>query len=1065
MKTVIVDGLRLALVCIFCLLHSVAAQATIEIRATHPPSTGKCDGWIETFTFGATGPYSIEVYHTDNVSGVRSLVNSYTNINGSLLISNLCPGGYDIVVSGNTFCTTSLYENLEECPVITISDPILVEPSGCHSTDGGFRFLSAISGGTAPYSFFWNTGATQLNIENIVAGVYRLTITDALNCTADFEYTLTGFTEPQITGGSDEPACPGQDNGNYLIMLNGPDAITYDFAWSNGSSNNNSIFSEIKNVSAGTYQVTITEHGSDCSLVRSFTVPEVLPDGPLTISGNINDDCATSPGSGSIELAAEGGTKPYQYRWDAGATSSFQRNQYNLAAGNYCVTVNDYCQNQVSQCYEVTFGENDPIELVSNLYPGNNFGDIELLASGGDGVYTYEWSNGETGDYLADVPSGSYNVTVTDGTGCAKVETVSLNNCGYTWPFETSGALYLEVSGSEEQYEANGSEGIPPTLLRCDGSQHNIRVTEISGSIGPYTLIIEAANGPNAGTRYFTQQVDGSAFHYDITVPRTGRYLVKVYDICGNEVIHHVDACEYCGYEYDIEDNKYTLFEGALVFEMNCYCPSECTYPLGFNKHVKITATVQPFAFEQDYYLVTWPDGSSSTFYPTSNDETFDFEDHGDANQVFTISVSRGNDGCEVTVPISLLENGTGSVVFVENWWPIRNNGQEEDFFIGNLKCDLCGPEIGYYEEEEVECLGNIELRRFYYIPYNYDTPCSGGGRLRTYQIIDGVVEFNDVVIPPYANIPADIYNAQIHNLFPGLDCTFTGGSCVFDALDVFGFSLSKRLLLPYCKEFGPDREGDPFVDSDADGIPDDIDECPHDPDPFCSALDTDGDGVPNEDEGTYNEGCHEEEVVLDYGCDIRVYRKCDDGTSTLLYELDGENVQPCRQVTIDGDCIRVRAYCTTGCHYEVLVNPGNTPTSYPEDAYYNCDNVNIQVCDDLITDSGCGSGITANEELTLSTMRSQEREEEKSLLLQVYPNPFTDQLYVNYSLSTEEGLIDISIYNSFGQKALQKSYELGKGAHALFLDTSNLRQGVYHLVVTNENGKYVSTKIIKVGF
>ncbi|MEA3444669.1 MAG: SprB repeat-containing protein, partial [Bacteroidota bacterium] len=43
---------------------------------------------------------------------------------------------------------------------------------------------TAVSGGTAPYTYTWSTGESTSGINNLIAGLYSLTVTDFLNCTA-----------------------------------------------------------------------------------------------------------------------------------------------------------------------------------------------------------------------------------------------------------------------------------------------------------------------------------------------------------------------------------------------------------------------------------------------------------------------------------------------------------------------------------------------------------------------------------------------------------------------------------------------------------------------------------------------------------------------------------------------------------------------------------------------------------------------------------------------------------------------------------------------------------------
>ena len=44
---------------------------------------------------------------------------------------------------------------------------------------------------------------------------------------------------------------------------------------------------------------------------------------------------------------------------------------------------------------------------------------IDVTVTGGTGVYTYDWSNGDSTEDVSDLGAGTYSVIVTDENGCS----------------------------------------------------------------------------------------------------------------------------------------------------------------------------------------------------------------------------------------------------------------------------------------------------------------------------------------------------------------------------------------------------------------------------------------------------------------------------------------------------------------------------------------------------------------------------------------------------------------------------------------------------------------------
>lgn len=80
------------------------------------------------------------------------------------------------------------YENVQAPNPMSLDNYQLVDASGANAADGSISGI-VISGGSGPYSFYWNDGSTAASRFNLLPGYYEVTITDDLGCNL-----IQGFT-------------------------------------------------------------------------------------------------------------------------------------------------------------------------------------------------------------------------------------------------------------------------------------------------------------------------------------------------------------------------------------------------------------------------------------------------------------------------------------------------------------------------------------------------------------------------------------------------------------------------------------------------------------------------------------------------------------------------------------------------------------------------------------------------------------------------------------------------------------------------------------------------------
>jgi hypothetical protein len=293
--------------------------------------------------------------------------------------------------------------------------------NSCFGESDGVATASA-TGGVAPYAYLWSNGATTATISELLAGTYNVTATDAEGATATASVTIS---QPALAlaasiDGTTDVWCFGASTGMIDLGVSGGTA-PYSYAWSNLETTE-----DISGLAAGTYTVTVTD-ANGCTATASATVSEPASAIAAVINSTTNVSCF-GESSGMIDLSVSGGTAPYTFAWDNGATTE---DLAGLQAGSYNVTVTDAngCRRTASAIIrepsDLPFAALNSETDVSCF--GGSDGAIDVSAGGGTAPYTFVWDNGATTEDLSGIEAGSYNVMVTDANGCTATAAFSIN--------------------------------------------------------------------------------------------------------------------------------------------------------------------------------------------------------------------------------------------------------------------------------------------------------------------------------------------------------------------------------------------------------------------------------------------------------------------------------------------------------------------------------------------------------------------------------------------------------------------------------------------------------------
>lgn len=400
---------------------------------THVACYGGNTGSATVTAAGGVPPYS---YHW---STTPSQTNNIAN--------NLTAGNYTVTITDSIGVTVI-------CSVI-IRQPLILSASIsgtsvlCNGGSTGSATLT-VSGGTTPYQFLWNGGATTQNRTNLSAGNYSVTVTDNKGCTKTATVSITQPTAINPITTSHNAHC-NENNGLITISTTGG-VSPYQYLWNNTIQNDT-----ISGLSPGIYSCTITD-ANNCTKIISDTIFET----PMLTVDQVNNSPETcSQLNGSIEILVSEGSTPYQYTWSSGTSNT---NIYdNLSAGIYSVTVTD--QDGCSITREITI-QNLNIQLsVLSTTPsicGDNNGTVTIGVVSDFSDYTFDWGpiihfNNNSATQLA---SGDYSVNV------------NTDNCIATIDF-TIDEIPRPDACFEIEYPYGNGINIPITFKNCTENSEN----------------------------------------------------------------------------------------------------------------------------------------------------------------------------------------------------------------------------------------------------------------------------------------------------------------------------------------------------------------------------------------------------------------------------------------------------------------------------------------------------------------------------------------------------------------------------------------------------------------
>ncbi len=381
----------------------------------NPSCFGFSDGSVELTMNVGTPDYSIAWIGGNDITDS----NSYT-------INGLGSGTQTISVTDIFGCEFIEEIELIDPPVLSATIEITSDYNGqdisCNSEGDGSAIANPV-GGTSPYYYQWSLSAGNQSTQEAIGlpvGTHTVIVSDENSCEATLEVTLT---EPDqmtlIIDINNMVSCNSLNDGSVTATCSGGTPL-YDYQWDD-SDNTNSRYAN--NLPVGSWTCVATDMNS-CTISNIVNITE--PD-ELTIAVDITDVRCYGESNGSAFINVSGGTPDYSYLWND-SNNSTGVGLLSLTAGLYTVEVTDANNCQIIENVEIDqpeqfFASCNAIPIVCEV----TLGSAIVTPSGGNGEYTYQWSNGGTTNQIGGLISDCYQVTVTDQLGCAIEDSTCVN--------------------------------------------------------------------------------------------------------------------------------------------------------------------------------------------------------------------------------------------------------------------------------------------------------------------------------------------------------------------------------------------------------------------------------------------------------------------------------------------------------------------------------------------------------------------------------------------------------------------------------------------------------------
>lgn len=278
---------------------------------------------------------------TTTLSGEGSVINATSKIqwsrngeaipNSNLLFLTVnVAGTYQMTITDTVNqCQTMAEMEVVQQDVPQVSVTNLVADA-CAKGEGSLTLAVSTN---SEYEIQWNNGETGATIENLPAGIYTATVTDAVGCQVVISRSIQAEAPIALSDIAITPiTCHDSENGRIAVDLKGGN-FPYETQWSNGETG-----LEATNLAAGVHTLEVVD-AKGC--VSAFEFPITAPN-PLEAEVKVMEN--------DVVVEVAGGAPDYHFSWSDGTTDTYGSN---LSAGSHEVTIEDANGCSITKSFEI----------------------------------------------------------------------------------------------------------------------------------------------------------------------------------------------------------------------------------------------------------------------------------------------------------------------------------------------------------------------------------------------------------------------------------------------------------------------------------------------------------------------------------------------------------------------------------------------------------------------------------------------------------------------------------------------------------------------------------------